>query len=136
MGQISESIFRRRLEDLLNKKRPGFTIPQGADPWGMTIKRDSMPGILLWYAAHRGILTLGLTTSYTMNLVPLGLGPPLSTFEESNSGWMLYRLSVPVLDLNLLPAEQVGTSDLVDAVIGLIAWFNEVRLDKNPASKS
>ena len=132
--EITESLFRRRLELLLNKRRSGFSVPVGADPWGMTIKRPNMQGVLLWYSAESGLLTLGLTTAKTRSLVPVGACPPGATFEESPKEWKMYRCPVPVLDLRQLPEAQEGTMDLVEAIIELIAWFNSVRLDNNPAS--
>lgn len=131
MERVSESTFRRRLENLLNGYKRGFAIPPGADPWGMTIKRPTMPGVLMWYDAGDGILTLGLTTDYTMKLIPSGLCPPLTILEESKKGWIMYRRSVPALDLTQLPEVQNGTEELIEAIVGQFSWFNNVRLDKN-----
>jgi hypothetical protein len=87
----------------------------------------------LWYAAESGRLTLGLTTPITRNLVPADACPEAATFEESPTGWKMYRCSVPRLDLRKLPEDQAGSTELVETIVGLVAWFNGVRTDNNPA---
>ncbi|TNF19615.1 MAG: hypothetical protein EP318_13905 [Rhodobacteraceae bacterium] len=114
---------------MLEPRPARYKISDGDDAWGLVITRTAIDGVQVWYAAHKGLLTLGLTTPGTRALVPDGDVPEGAECEVSKTGWRMYRWPAPVMALDLPPEDQPGADHLVAQIRGAFDWFNAVRRD-------
>jgi len=115
---------------MLEPRPQRYHIADGDDSWGIVITRTVMPGVQLWYSANKGTLTLGLTTPATQRLLRPGAVPEGAANETSATGWTMFRWTVPVLNLEQPPEEQVGSRELLEKIEAAFAWFNANRVDR------
>ena len=131
MATEGNVLFRRRLHRMLEPRPQKYHIRDGADAWGLVITRRVISGVQLWYAAERGVLTMGLTTPEARRLIPKGAVPPGAETEISPKGWQMFRWSVPSLSMNEPPEDQPGANVLVLQIEAAFGWFNATRSDQS-----
>jgi len=131
---IDPTRFRRRLHRLLEPPpgRPGriYEISSEHAPWAIIIRRPKvLYGVQVWYAANKGLLTLGLTNLQMRQAVPGDVRPDGSEEETSDKGWRMFRKAVPSLRLDVPPEEQEGAEAVVGEIEDMFEWLKSVRTD-------